>query len=472
MASLKELREQAAEKLKEMKQLRDQYHAAKDSDKPAGELESAKKKFAEVRAKYDALMQQIDREKDAGDLDTFIADAEQRGGERGSLGREDFDGRKDQQDPEQRTTPNEEDYSIALHAWARRQFGLEINERHQQAIQRTGRRINASELFLRSYNTEQIEEIQDILRSVHPSMVRAKVKELERRAMTTSVGSSGGFAIPEGFVRRIESNMLAFGNVMQVAEIFRTNSGNDIPWPTDDDTSNEGELIGESATTDGSTEATLGSVKFGAYKSHSKMVKVPFELIEDWDAGVDFTSWLSAKLGERLGRHRNRLYTTGTGASQPRGIVTAATLGITAASPTAITGDEIIRLLASIDPAYRTAGFGVMMHDNIWTQVQLLKDSNGQYLHTPGLQEGAADRLRGWPVSINQHMDSALATANKLILAGLFSKYKIREVNLIRLKRLDERYADLDQVAFDALIRHDGDLLDAGTAPVKYLQAA
>jgi HK97 family phage major capsid protein len=61
------------------------------------------------------------------------------------------------------------------------------------------------------------------------------------------------------------------------------------------------------------------------------------------------------------------------------------------------------------------------------------------------------------------------ATSVKSILFGDFSKYLIRDVADIRLVRMDERYADYDQVGFTAFMRSDGDLLDAGTHPVKYL---
>jgi HK97 family phage major capsid protein len=55
------------------------------------------------------------------------------------------------------------------------------------------------------------------------------------------------------------------------------------------------------------------------------------------------------------------------------------------------------------------------------------------------------------------------------MLYGALSKYQIRDVRDITLVRLDERYAELGVVAFLAFSRHDGDLLDAGTHPVKYL---
>jgi HK97 family phage major capsid protein len=45
----------------------------------------------------------------------------------------------------------------------------------------------------------------------------------------------------------------------------------------------------------------------------------------------------------------------------------------------------------------------------------------------------------------------------------------IRDVKDVTLVRLDERFAEFGQVCFLAFSRHDGDLLDAGTHPVKYL---
>jgi hypothetical protein len=58
----------------------------------------------------------------------------------------------------------------------------------------------------------------------------------------------------------------------------------------------------------------------------------------------------------------------------------------------------------------------------------------------------------------------------KSMLFGDFSKYIIRDVREVELRRLDERFAVLGQVAFLAFARADGDLLDAGTHPVKYMR--
>jgi HK97 family phage major capsid protein len=106
-----------------------------------------------------------------------------------------------------------------------------------------------------------------------------------------------------------------------------------------------------------------------------------------------------------------------------------------------------------------------------------LKDGNGKPIWDNSNQGvlGANSLTiagRQYPFTINQSMASAVATGNKTVLFGDFSKYKIRDVASVRLRRLVERYADSDQEGFVAFARADGNLLDAGTHPVASLAQA
>ena len=51
----------------------------------------------------------------------------------------------------------------------------------------------------------------------------------------------------------------------------------------------------------------------------------------------------------------------------------------------------------------------------------------------------------------------------KTVLFGDFGNYRIREVGDWRVKRLEERYGEKDQVAFLLFARYDGQVVDAGT---------
>lgn len=344
--------------------------------------------------------------------------------------------------------PTDAHRALAVQAWVLRGRGRGLTARHRDACELLGVQPSRSHIELH-------------LRAVAPK-ARA---DLEARALSTVSGPAGAYAVPEGFMNRFEMAMLAFGGMRQVAEIIRTDGGNPLPWPTVDDTGNEGSIIAEN-TQVAEQDVALGQMILDAFKFTSKLVRVPVELLED--ASFDFDALLAPMLGERISRAQNRYFTTGTGTNQPRGIVTAATVGVTAASATAIAADEVINLVHSVDPSYR-AGAKFMGHDNTLLVLRKLKDGQGRYLWMENLQSDIPDRLLNYPFVVNQHMASSVATGNKTLLFGQLSKYKIREVGRLRMRRLVERYADYDQVGFVGFVRADGDLLDAGQHPIKVL---
>ena len=366
------------------------------------------------------------------------------------------------------------DSAIALQAWFLFQSGEAITDQHAEACRRVS--LNPQQPILDAYvsPTGCVRLVQDAFVQARPadkpSRARAVMAAPQfRNDLSVVTGSSGAFTVPTGFINSLEINLLTFGGMREVSEIIRTDKGDDKPWPTADDTSNQGEYLGEAKTIGSSVDPTFGAVVWGAHKCSSKLIKVPVELLED--SAFNMPMILGEMVGERIGRRSNLAFTTGTGVKEPRGIVIDATLGVTAASATVIAADELFNLVHSVDPAYRV-GAGWMFHDNILLVIRKLKDSQNQYLWQEGLSAGVPDRLLAHPFTINQDMASAVATGNKTILFGSLKKYKIREVRTIRFRRLVERFADEDQEGFVAFMRNDGKLLDAGTAPVKFLQQA
>lgn len=288
----------------------------------------------------------------------------------------------------------------------------------------------------------------------------------ELRAQSVGTNTEGGFTVPEGFWNSLIESRLAFGGMRQARTfVFQTATGNDLPIPTTDDTSNVGAILTEN-TEDAEQGVTFGQIILQAFKYTSKFVLVSFELMQD--SAFDIASHLGGALGVRLGRIENTHFTTGTGSAQPNGAVTASSLGKTAASSTAITYAEIIDLEHSVDPAYRL-GAEFMFNDSTLAAIKKLTvgSSDARPLWAPGMAVGQPNTIDGQSYVINQDMAS-IATGNKVMLWGDFSQYFIRDVGSMRLKRLDERYAEFDQVAFVALMRTDADLIDAGTDPLKH----
>lgn len=287
----------------------------------------------------------------------------------------------------------------------------------------------------------------------------------EQRALSAITDAAGAVTIPEGFIAQLLEAQKQFGGVLNSRAFqFATATGNDLPIPTVNGSDDVGELIAENTEVDEQDE-TFSSVIFRSYKFSSKLVRVPFELIED--SAFDIAGWLGRRLGTRLTRSKEQYLTSGTGSSQPQGIVAGATLGKTAASATAITYLEILDLKHSVDPAYR---FGAqwMFHDSTLLAIKKLLDSDNRPLWKPGISAGDPDLIDGDPYVINQNMDQ-IATGKKTILYGDCSLFWVRNIGSLRLLRLAERFAEFDQVGFIGFMRMDSHLINAGTNPVKYL---
>jgi len=303
-----------------------------------------------------------------------------------------------------------------------------------------------------------------------------KAREFRVGLTTSPTGTDGGNIIPEGFVYALEESLLAFGGVRQVSDVIRTDTGNDLPWPTVNDNANKGEIIAEGPTGNigASVDPAFGQVIYKAFKYSSKPILTSFELLQD--SAFDLGARLGEMCGTRIGRIQNDHFTTGAGTTLPKGVVVCASAGKVAASATAIKADELIDLEHSVDPAYRPNA-SWMFHDQALAAIRKLKvevgaNVVGDYIWQPGLQFGVPDRILGYRYTVNQSMASTFAINAKMVLFGDFNKYKVRDVATIRLRRLDELYAASDQVAFVAFMRSDAQLLDAGTDPIKYLAMA
>lgn len=292
-----------------------------------------------------------------------------------------------------------------------------------------------------------------------------------RNTMSTTTDSEGGYTVPETTAGAILDALKAYGGMRSVADIIRTSGGEAMNFPTSDGTSEEGELIGEN-TTATDLDASFGTKGLPVYKYSSKVVTVPWELLQD--SSADIEGFVRKRLQTRLGRITNKHFTIGTGSGQPTGIIVGASVGVTGAvsATAAITYDDLVNLEHSVDPAYR-ANAKYMFHDDMLKLIRKVKDSEGRPIFVPGYESGnpggAPDRLLNRDIAVNQHVAAPAASA-KSIAFGDFSYYKIRDVMQVTLFRFtDSAYTKKGQVGFLAWMRSGGNFVDVGGA-VKVFQ--
>ncbi len=331
----------------------------------------------------------------------------------------------------------------------------EIDARVQElaSVEEANKKSEESRAIFETENAPVIEKEEaetdaSILRKMATGEVRSH--SFEKRDLTK--GGDGGL-VPQGFYDQIIAKLDENAVVRQFATVVSTASGEDIKFPQITAHSSaslvaEGGAIGES-------DPTSASVTLGAFK-YAYLVQVSSELLAD--EGVDIEGFLAQDIGRALGNGAGTDFAVGNGSSKPNGIMNATSTGVTCASATAITSDEVIDLYHAVTSPYRVNGAWIM-NDATLKEVRQLKDSNNQYLWQPSLQLGNPDSLLGSPVASDPNIET-IATAKKVMAFGDMSKYFIREVQGFQLDRsVDYAFAN-DLVTFRAIYRADGDLLD------------
>lgn len=296
------------------------------------------------------------------------------------------------------------------------------------------------------------------------AVLRAGVAEFRAQSTTNS---AGGYTVPTTLAGFIVKSMAMWGPMYDenICTTISTSGGEQINIPTIDDTTTAvaKHTEGTALTDDNGVDVTVGQKVLNAYMFDTEFVRWSIELSQD--SIFNWEELLGSLLGERLGRRANTELTTGDGTGDPNGIVTASTLGKTAAAVAAITADELIDLQHSVDPAYRASPkCRFMFADQTFKIIRKLKDGQGQYLWDPGISGSPGPSLLGMPYSINQAMPAA-TTGLKSVLFGDFGKYYVRKVGSPIIGVMRERF--WPDLGIAGLIRFDGELGDA--AAVKHL---
>lgn len=277
-------------------------------------------------------------------------------------------------------------------------------------------------------------------------------KTLVHNVLSTTPDEDGGFLVPLEFEREIVNALDEENVIRRLAKVITTNHERKIPvalghsvaqWTTENTAYTE-------------SNPTFGQKQIDAYKL-TDLCRVSVELLKD--STFDIEAYLRQEFARAFGIAEEEAFCIGNGTTQPTGIFTAngGTVGVTAASATAITVDEIISLVHALKAPYRkNAKF--LMNDATVALLRKLKDQNGQYLWQPSVQAGTPDRLLGYEIYTSPYVP--VAEAGALTIAfGDFKNYWIGDRAGRTVQRLNELYATNGQIGYVATERVDGKVI-------------
>ena len=273
-------------------------------------------------------------------------------------------------------------------------------------------------------------------------------------ALQEGTDSEGGYLVPDEFERTLVEALEEENVFRTLAHVIKTSSGDrKIPVVA---SKGSASWVDEEGAYQESDDA-FSQVSIGAYKLGT-MIKVSEELLAD--SVFDLEAYISKEFARRIGAREEESFFNGDGKGKPLGILAAtggAEVGVTAASATAITADEVIDLFYSLKAPYRKNAVW-LLNDATVKQIRKLKDTTGQYLWQPSLVAGTPDTILGRPVKTSAFMPTAAAGA-KTIAFGDFKYYWIADRQGRTFKKLSELYAANGQVGFMGTQRVDGKLI-------------
>jgi len=296
--------------------------------------------------------------------------------------------------------------------------------------------------------------------------------EIRANQFYKGTDNKGGYLVPDEISNVIDSARAYVGGMVTpgVVSWDTVSDGRKIEYPNVDDTSVKAAVIGEKTDMASGTDVTYGISEFDFYKITTKTVKISNELIQD--AAFDVVGHVLGLLMERMMRGLNYYFTVGSGSSMPYGIKTLSSEG-ESATKRGITRADINNLIYSVNRAYRPGGL-FQMNDSTIKAIRALYvgSADARPLWQDSMQAGEPALLEGYPVVANPDIEEIHPTYDTVYF-GDFKKFQVFEALPMKIIRLDELYAETDEVGFNVLGRWASNKVTyTSTYPFKHIHHA
>jgi HK97 family phage major capsid protein len=268
----------------------------------------------------------------------------------------------------------------------------------------------------------------------------------ELRTLDGSTDADGGILIPPSFEAGIIMNAFNEADVRPVCQagptgrdlvIFGSMAKPTVAWGSG--------TISKQNSSAGGEKMSINDLR--------ALITISSNTLEDAEANI--IQELTLAFSMAVAEAEDDAFMVGTGVEQPSGIMKTAGV-LTRFKKTNVAAalydatyngvDVLISALYSLKKMYRRRAH-FAMNSATEAGIRTLKDSNKNYLWQPPVQAGAPATLLGRPLLNPEGMDDI--GANKYpIVVGDFSQYKIRDRRGLTVQRLNERYADDDEIGF------------------------
>ena len=278
---------------------------------------------------------------------------------------------------------------------------------------------------------------------------------IENRADANLTAGNNGAVIPQTIAKKIIRTAYDMCSILHDATKYDTRGTLAIPVYGADGDSDISMAYAEEFTELESKVGKFTSVNLDNYLAGA-LVKLSKSLIANTD--IDLENTVVNLVAEAVARFMEHECLIGTDGKVQglRGV----SQGVVAASATAITADELVRLKNSVKKGFRK-GAKWIMSNNTLTAIETLKDGDDRLVFHNDMSGEYDGYLLGYPVEVSDNMPE-IASGAVVIYFGNFSGLALKQrSDALELNVLRERFATQHAIGINAWVEFDAKVENA-----------
>ena len=302
--------------------------------------------------------------------------------------------------------------------------------------------------------------------------IKSGVIGRELRQLQADVDEKGGFLLPpEQFVADLIKELDNKVFIRGLATVIPVTTSDSLGAPTLEADVSDPDWTTEIKSVDEDTTMALGKRALTPHQL-TKLVKVSMKLLRT--SAIPVEGLVRERLAFKFAAAQENTFLNGDGNSKPLGVFYASVNGISTArdvstgnTTTAITADNLFEVKYALKEQYR-GGAQWIFHRDAVKMIAKLKDGEGQYLWRPGLAAGQPDTLLNLPINESEYAPNTFTSGKYVGILGNFRYYWIAEMFGMEIQRLNELFAQTNQIGFIGRMWCDGaPVLESAFARVK-----
>ena len=293
---------------------------------------------------------------------------------------------------------------------------------------------------------------------------------VEMKALEASTASEGGYAVPREIDAEIAATLKDLSPIRAIAQVVQTGSSGYRKLIAHGATG--ASWVGETAarTATGTRDFAEIVPSFGELYANPAATQLMLD-----DAMFNIESWLAEEIAREFSVAEGAAFISGNGTNKPKGFLTYDTSldgdatrdfgdlqvvhsGASGAFATSNPQDKLVELVHALRPAYRQGACWVMNSDTL-ARIRKFKTTDGAFLWQPGMVEGQAATLLGYPVVEAEDMPSLAANSLSIAFGNFKAGYLIADRGETRILR--DPFSNKPYVHFYATKRVGGAVVDS-----------